>query len=157
MVTVYFGLDGKAVKKPDELFNTVYKPEWFNDSFVRNMVRGIDNTVVESEYCMRSPVFGQIAPTMLSGGLKACILILKSPNYYIDLVACGENCEPWLAEIFKMSDAHVAMSGAHLGFEDYDIHCICENDGEEITTWQEWCRKMTDYEDIRNMPEDFKY
>lgn len=151
MVTVYFGMDGSANHMPDEVFDSVFEPKWLEEQFIKDMILDIDKTEVISPYCLNSPVLGQIAPSLLSGGVKACILIMKRPELYIDLAACGENCETWLSKIFENSDAHVAMSGAHLSFKGLTIKCICENDDSLIQNSEDWRYKMIHFNDTRNM------
>lgn len=143
MVSVYFGMDKNAILDIDDYFKNVYEPEWFDDPFVKEMVQDVDNSTVFSRYCIQSPVLGQIPPDMISGGVKACILLLKGDNEdLIDLIACGPNCEKWLSKIFSMKDVRVSMSGYDLSFKGFNVKGICENDGSEIKNSMDWVDKM---------------
>lgn len=142
MVTVYFGYDKSAVLDVDNYFNLIFEDDWLNDELVKKMIKGIDNSVVESPHCITSPVLGQIAPERLSGGVKTCIMLYKEPGFYTDLLVCGENCEPWLAEIFRRVDVKVAMSSYDLLFLGEEFDGICENDGSRITCGKDWSEKM---------------
>lgn len=152
MVSVFFGYDHRANTNINDIFYNCYKPEWFDDELVKEMVLGIDKTKVISQYCMLSPVLGQIPPLMLSGGVKTCILLYKlyeeNPKtmFIPDLIVCGENCEPWLAEVFKRSKVpvRVTFSSSYFSFMGYEFTGICENDGSEITCGDDWCNKMFD-------------
>lgn len=143
MVSVYFGLDHKANLNVDMYFNNVYKVEWLDDPFVKEMVKLIDSSEILSRYCIQSPVLGQIPPLMLSGGVKTCIMLYKMDDFYTDLIACGENCQSSLSKIFAIKPmVSVAMSGYDLTFEGLPIVGICENDGSTIKNEDDWCDKM---------------
>lgn len=144
MVTVYFGYDKEAVIDPDAYFRNVFEPEWLDDDLVKQMVRDIDKSEIISPYTIMSPIFGQIPPDMLSGGVKTIILLLKEEGFYPDLICCGENCQEWLNKVFKMKDVKVSMSGYDLPFKGIDIEAICENDNSKIHGWEEWLMKMLD-------------
>lgn len=142
MVSVYFGLDRNAVLDIDAYFRNVYDTEWFDDDIVKKIVKDIDGSTVLSQYCIQSKVLGQIPPDLISGGAKACILLLKDDSSLIDLIACGSNCECWLSRIFSMKDVRVTMSGCDLSFRGYDIRGICENDNSTINNYNDWIDKM---------------
>lgn len=145
MVSVYFGYDKNAITSVDEYFNNTYEDEWLDDPFVREMIKGIDNSVVLDRYCIQSPVLGQIPPMILSGGVKTCIMLYKMNDFVPDLIACGENCELWLSKIFmKKEKVRVTMSGYDLSFKGLPIEGICENDGSKINNWEDWTWKMCD-------------
>lgn len=151
MVSVYFGYDKNAIISVDEYFNHTYDEGWFNDSFVREMVKDIDNSIVLDKLCIQSPVLGQIPPTMLSGGVKTCIMLYKTDNLLTDLIVCGENCEKWLSKIFALKEkVRVVMSGYDLTFEGLPIEGICENDGSIIRNEDDWCDKMYEMAGDRN-------
>ena len=143
MVSVFFGKDRDAILNIDVYFNHTFEYEWLDDQFVRDMIKDIDNSIVLSNQCIQSPVLGQIPPEKLSGGVKACIIIYKL-NEIVDLVVCGENCEPWLSKIFELKDCRVSMSGYDLSFKDLPIRGICENDNSHIDNYKDWVDKMCD-------------
>lgn len=143
MVSVFFGKDRDAILNIDVYFNHTFEYEWLDDQFVKDMIKDIDNSIVLSNQCIQSPVLGQIPPEKLSGGVKACIIIYKL-NEIVDLVVCGENCEPWLSKIFELKDCRVSMSGYDLSFKDLPIRGICENDNSYIDNYKDWVNKMCD-------------
>ena len=49
-----------------------------------------------------------IAPTMISGGVKALILMLKE-DFIIWGTACGDNCSKWIIEIAKQKDFTICL------------------------------------------------
>lgn len=143
MVSVFFGLDIKALIDVDVYFNNVFEYEWLDDPFVKEMIGDVDNSIVLSNQCIQSPALGQIPPERLSGGVKTCIMLYKMDDFYVDLIMCGENCQKWLSKIFMTNLlVRVTMSGYDLTFEDYEIQGICENDGSEIKDCVDWRIKM---------------
>lgn len=98
MLKVFFGMNWEAISYPDTYFQFNWEAEWFKDPLVQEMVLDIDDSRVLSPYCIESPVLGQIPPDMLSGGVKALILMLKVPDIVIDLISCGDNCSKWIAK-----------------------------------------------------------
>lgn len=141
--TVYIGIDDKASIDPDSDFSGYFLDEWLNDPLVKEMVLDIDRSKVLSPYCIQSPILGQIAPEYISGGVKALILLLKVPDYYVDIMVCGENCVKWFKEIAKHQELHIALSTFDLDYIDVEIEC--ENDGTLITstkTWFDCCSKF---------------
>lgn len=143
MVSVYFGNDTRAVLNIDSYFNHTFRHEWLNDPIVKQMIKDIDNSEVLSEYCIQSPVLGQIPPERISGGVKTCILLWKLDDFLVDLITCGENCQEWLSYIFSHKDVvRVSMSGYDLDFEGLEISGICENDNSVINNSYDWVDKM---------------
>lgn len=143
MVSVYFGYDNNAVLNVDAYFDHAFKNEWLRDKVVQKMIKDIDNSDVLSEYCIQSPVLGQIPPEKLSGGVKACILLWLLDDIVVDLTACGENCEDWLVYIFNNKDkVRVSMSGYDLTFKNKSIYGVCENDNSSIRDYNDWIIKM---------------
>lgn len=146
MVSVYFGNDKTAVLNIDRFFDNVYYPEWFEDPLVKEMVEDIDQSKVLSGNCIQSPFLGQIAPERLSGGVKACICMwMMEECPIIDLIVCGENCQPWLSKIFCERNIRCSMSGYDLVFKGLPIIGICENDNTKINDWHDWTKKMCAY------------
>lgn len=144
MVSVYFGYDRSSIISVDAYFNNTFDEAWLDDEFVKEMILGIDKSNVLSNQCIQSPVLGQIPPERLSGGVKTCIMLYKMDDFVPDLIACGENCQKWLSEIFKRRDCKVTMSGYDLDFKGLEIQGVCENDGSVIQNSIDWTKKMCD-------------
>lgn len=147
MLKVWFGLDRASNRVPDVYFNNVYDEAWFDDPMVKEMVRDVDGCEVVSRNCIDSPFLGQIPPQSLSGGLKALICMLKLPDKKVvfDLIVCGDNCEKWIKAISDVKDVTVTMSGYDLLFRGMSLNAVCENDGTQIKSGEEWCDKAIDY------------
>lgn len=141
MLSVRFGFDEKCIRDIDFYFENVYEEDWLEDDMVKQMILDIDQSRVVSANCIESPFLGQIPPERLSGGVKACICMLKE-NPYIDLIVCGPNCEKWILEIAKIKDITVGMSGYDLGFDDWNVQGLCLNDSSDILSSHDWVDKM---------------
>lgn len=98
MLRIYFQENENTVHLVDELFKELFRPEWLEDPLVVEMIEQIGKDKVLGPYCIQSPVFGQIAPTMISGSVKALILMLKT-DYEIWATACGDDCAPYIWRI----------------------------------------------------------
>ncbi len=102
--------DPKIRIDPDNAFKYTFRPEWLESDFAKRMVKIIDKSEVISPYCINSPIFGQISPFMLSGGVKALLLMLNMDSYmYVG--AMGDNCLPFVVEMSKFKDVHLGVDG----------------------------------------------
>ena len=110
MITIVYGDVEGAIKDPDTYFNHTYSQKWFEDPFVKEMIKAVDKSEVLSSHAIESPVLGIIPTTRLSGGVKALILVHKKPELLIDCTACGENCARWLLEIAKKQDTLINLN-----------------------------------------------
>lgn len=142
LLRVWFGNHDDSIVNASGYFDNTFRSEWLEDPYVVGMIHDIDGSTVESPRCIRSPVLGQIAPWFLSGGVKACILMLKDDDAMIDLRCCGQNCEEWLVQIACMKDITVACTTYDLKFKDLPVRGICLNDGSPISDWRSWCESM---------------
>ena len=80
MLSIYYGEMENVVYNTSVYFKFNYEPEWLSDPDVVEMVKDVDKSVVLGNGAIDSPVLGVIAPSALSGGLKALILIDKVPE-----------------------------------------------------------------------------
>ena len=110
MLTIVYGEVDEAISDPDTYFNHTYSKKWFDDPFVKEMVRAVDKLEVLSSHAIESPVLGIIPTTRLSGGEKALILIYKKPELWIDCTACGENCAEWILRIAEKQDTLINLN-----------------------------------------------
>lgn len=153
MLKVLFGKElHPLLRYIDDFFKVVFQPEWLDDELVKEMIEDIDKSKVLSRYCIESPVLGQIPPTMLSGGVKALIILLKDEpgvdeeECYLNLTYLGNNCQKWLLRIAEEKDIEVCMTGYEMDFYGFeDMNVLCLNDGSIIHNGKEWVDKMIDY------------
>lgn len=129
MLYITFKESEAVITNVDLFFDNNYDSQWFLDPMVKRMITDIDKSEVISENIIQSPVLGQIPPSMISGGVKALILMLKTDNV-IWATACGDNCARWIVEISKMKDVTICLE--HLLHFPDDFEAICVDDGMEI-------------------------
>lgn len=84
-------------------FDTSYEPEWFDDEFVRKIIKDIDNTTVVSGINLYNDVLLGISPESLSSGSKALIILFEE-DYIVNGDRLGDNCIGLLLEIAKRKD-----------------------------------------------------
>lgn len=128
MLNIRFGATDSTITYVDGFFNSDYEDEWLLDPFVQEMVLDIDKSKILSPNCIESPIFGQIPPTRLSGGVKALILMLKTDEE-IWATACGDNCAKWITKIAEMKDLTICLEH-FMSFEDNHFPFRDANTGE---------------------------
>lgn len=92
-----------------DTFDFVKKKEWFEDEFVRKVIREIDKSEVVSGEYIESPVFGGMPPSYLSSGAKALILMKMVPQYTVYATRCGDNCVPLMLELAEDTDVNILL------------------------------------------------
>ena len=108
MLQIHYGIRENTVSLVDSYFKHNFDAEWLNDDLVKEMVLDVDKSKVIAPYCIDSPVLGQISPFMLSGGVKALILMLKT-NYIVNASMCGDNCSKWIIKIAEEKDLEIDL------------------------------------------------
>lgn len=107
--------------------------EWFDNDFVKRVIREIDKSEhVKDEY-IESPIFGAITPERLSNGAKCLIILYNVPGIHIYGTRMGDNCVPMLLELSKMKDIHITL-GHEMKFPDDGFEAIVTNDNRKIVT-----------------------
>lgn len=91
--------------------------EWFNDDFVKRMVRSVDRSEVISAYSIASPYIGIINYNELSSGVKNLVIAYKTDRP-IQSRWMGKNCINWLMRIAEEKDVYLTINHA-LEFESY--------------------------------------
>ena len=99
----------EVIINPMKYFDVVREPEWFNDSFVKEMIKDIDDsTAVQDEYILGYNGKA-ITPLHLSGGLKTLICIYKMSEKLWYGSTMGDNCCPWLEKIARRTDVKIML------------------------------------------------
>lgn len=138
MLYISFNSTDKTIQAVDAYFNFNYEEEWLNDPLVKEMVLDVDKSMILSPYCVESPVLGQIPITLISGGVKALILMLKEHELEVWATACGDNCAKWIIEISKIHDIHIVLE--HIMQFPYDFNAICTDNNMTINTLDDYRR-----------------
>lgn len=118
-----------TISEPDNLIKEVegyFKFEkdksWFNIPMVKEIIKGIDNTIAVKDEYLESPVFGGMSPDRLSTGCKAVILMLVQdrPVY---ATKCGDNCSPYILKIAEKKDITICLHHCLLGWGS-DVNAV---------------------------------
>ena len=104
MLNVYFGDMPEAIYNTNVYFNNTYKDSWIVKPLSREMIKAVDQSEVIDERTISSPVFGNMSPKKLSGGVKTLLLIANDPNKIFNASTCGDNCAEWILKIAKMKE-----------------------------------------------------
>lgn len=142
MLKVLLGISDKTILNVDRAFKVVFKPEWLDDPMVKDMILDVDKSKVLSGYAIESPVFGVISPFMLSGGVKALMMMLKT-DYEMWGTACGDNCAKWILKIAEMKD--IIVSFEHLMNFPEDIKAEIINTGKIVNNDMEFMLEVLRY------------
>ena len=65
----------------------------------KDIIRAVDQSEVIDERTIASPVFGNISPKKLSGGVKTLLLIAYDQTKIFNASTCGDNCSQWILKI----------------------------------------------------------
>ena len=147
MLKVFIGARDDSIRDSvvDAYFDNNYYPEWFDDEIVKQMILDIDKSVVESRYCIMSPVLGQIPPQYISGGVKALILMWKTDKV-VDLTACGENCAEWIVRLGDLKEDDISTD---LEYEMVLVPSqkgiLIENDGSVVYSKYDFIGKLIEF------------
>ena len=151
MLKIWYGdidiINGKEVlRSASTYFNNTFDPDWLLDPFVREMIRDVDSSEVLDRYCIQSPIFGQIPPERLSGGVKTLILMLKDGEWIFNGSSCGNNCSKWLLEIGKKKDLIIRL-GYFMNFpEDIEFEIEILNNHRIVHNSREFDETLIELE-----------
>lgn len=112
MLSVYFGEKVDAIYNTNIYFNNTYKDAWITKPFAKEMIMDIDKSEVIDSKTILSPIFGNMSPKRLSGGVKTLLLIANDKTNIFNASTCGDNCAKWILEIAK--DRKVEINLYHL-------------------------------------------
>ena len=145
--------DIKVLNNAPNYFNNVRKPEWFQDPFVKEMIQDVDKSEVVGPFLIQSPVLGPIAPTLLSGGVKVLILMLKDDKFMYNISNCGDNCAKWILEIGKRKDITVFLQHYMRFPGEFDIRIM--NTGKIVHNQGEYVEELVILDDLIDNQEKF--
>ena len=112
MLNVYFGDMPDAIYNTNIYFNNTYKDSWITRPLARQIIQAVDHSEVIDEKTIVSPVFGNMSPKKLSGGVKTLLLIAYDKTKVFNASTCGDNCAEW---ILKMAEGQkVVINLRHL-------------------------------------------
>jgi hypothetical protein len=112
MLNVYFGDMPDAIYNTNIYFNNTYKDSWITKPLSREIIQAVDHSEVIDEKIIASPVFGNMSPKKLSGGVKTLLLIAYDKTKVFNASTCGDNCAEWILRI--ADDKKVIINLRHL-------------------------------------------
>lgn len=101
MLNIYFGEMSKAIYNTSVYFNNTYKDSWITEPLTKDIIKAVDNSDVIDEKTILSPIFGNMSPKKLSGGVKTLLLISFDRKNVFNASTCGDNCAEWILKIAK--------------------------------------------------------
>lgn len=113
----------------NDYFDVNYDEEWFQDSFVKNMMQDVCGATVLPGGVIDIKDYGKVAPTQLSVGVKALLLMLKTDRIVYATV-CRYNCAKWIIEIAKRKNVTICLRH-YMEFEE-DFVAVCLDNNKEI-------------------------
>ena len=136
MLNVYFGDMPEVIYNTNVYFNNTYKDKWIVHPLSREMIKAVDSSDVIDERTILSPIFGNISPKKLSGGVKTLMLIAFDKTKIFNASTCGDNCAEW---ILRISENHkTVINLRHLmdfGKGEFKIKVM--NTGKVVKNMQE--------------------
>lgn len=128
MLNVYFGEMPEAIYNTNIYFNNTYKDSWITNQMSRDIIKAVDQSDVIDEKTIMSPIFGNMGPKKLSGGVKTLLLIAFDKRKVFNASTCGDNCAEWILKIAE--DRKVVINLHHLmdfGLEPFRIRVLNTN------------------------------
>ena len=99
MLNVYFGDMPEAIYNTNIYFNNTYKDNWITKQLSIEMIKAVDHSDVIDEKTIYIPIFGNMSPKKLSGGVKTLMLIAYDRTKVFNASTCGDNCAEWILKI----------------------------------------------------------
>ena len=99
MLNIYFGEMPEAIYNTNVYFNNTYKDSWITNQLTKDIIKAVDKSDVIDENTIMSPLFGNMSPKRLSGGVKTLILIAFDKEKIFNASTCGDNCAEWILKI----------------------------------------------------------
>ena len=99
MLNVYFGDMPDAIYNTNIYFNNTYKDSWITRPLSKQIIQAVDHSEVIDANTIASPVFGNMSPKKLSGGVKTLLLIAYDQSKVFNASTCGDNCAEWILKI----------------------------------------------------------
>lgn len=150
MLKIWLGPFRKnCIINPSGYFDDHKKPEWFNDPWVKEVIKKIDHVdAIKDEY-MVSPILGVMTPMHLSSGCKSLILLRQNPMCNVYATRCWDNCAKYILDLAEDRDVMVTLH--HTMLFPRDFNGVVLDTGEEfhdrmgylmaVLNWKEYARE----------------
>lgn len=84
----------------------------FPNPLTKDIIKAVDNSEVIDDKTIMSPIFGNMSPKKLSGGVRTLLLIAFDKKKVFNASTCGDNCAEWILKIAE--DRKVVINLHHL-------------------------------------------
>lgn len=109
-----------------DYFDIIFDKSWFLDPYVVDIIKEIDNTVVNEDLTLYNEVLGGIVPSQLSSGCKGLILVYKT-DCKIDGDRLGDNCWGRLSDIASKKDVDIVLRHIPVLPENFSAYLLNTN------------------------------
>lgn len=100
-----------AVNRPDSYFNTEFNTDLTGTDFSKRLIYECSaKSTVIAPGVFRHPIRGNYSSDKLPTGVKNILIAKYDKDAVINLLYCGDNCIPFLAEIANERDVTVSTS-----------------------------------------------
>lgn len=102
MLNIYFGEQPNLpnmIYNTNVYFNNTYKDSWITSPLAKEIIKAVDKSEVIDAKTISSPIFGNMSPKKLSGGVKTLLLIANDKTKIFNASTCGDNCAEWILKI----------------------------------------------------------
>lgn len=110
MLNIYFGEMPEAIYNTNVYFNNTYKDSWITHPLTKDIIKAVDDSDVIDAQTIMSPIFGNMSPKKLSGGVKTLLLIAFDKKNIFNASTCGDNCAEW---VLKIADNRKVVINLH--------------------------------------------
>ena len=91
----------------------------------KQIIQSVDHSEVIDEKTISSPVFGNMSPKKLSGGVKTLMLMNFDSEHIFNASACGDNCASWILKIAQKKDLTIRLGYLmDFGSDNFDIEIV---------------------------------
>lgn len=139
MLHLYIGESEKALRAPNNWFMNAFPREYLETPLAREIVQGIDKSVLESRNAVLSPYLGRVGIDKLSTGVRQT-LIACFTDKVVDLVHCGDNCLTYIKKRSVDKDIYVTTTRYVNLFSKKDtisVPVIIDNNGKLVNSiWE---------------------
>ena len=99
-----------VIRSIDWFFDLVWKPEWIETDFAKQLIADIDKSMVINSTLIDSPFLGMISPKQLAGGTKRVLCAMFhefEEDQILSVSNCGNNCAKWLQRVGAVRDVNL--------------------------------------------------
>jgi len=155
VINIVFGKYHAFEHEEENIYNTdvffkntfVGSEGWLNNELIKKAIKAVDKSDVVNENTIYSPIFGNMSPSKLSGGVKTLILIYNNPEMVFNASTCGDNCAKWIEKFAKEKDFVIClyhtMHFSEKNFKAYIVNAdaVVDNYEDYIMYSDKYCRE----------------